>query len=116
MTELEFTLRKIEIQKQWLWMLTNLSDEELQLPSQRNDKARSNGWSTWYSKEIIANRTKTTTMRKTKSKITAPQPIKEFAKDIAEFAKKANKEELALIESELKEMIAMIQDYKDKNK
>jgi len=54
-------------------------------------------------------------MRKTKSKITAPQPIKEFAKDIAEFAKKANKEELALIESELKEMIAMIQDYKDKN-
>ncbi len=32
MTELEITLRKIEIQKQWLWMLTNLSDEELQLP------------------------------------------------------------------------------------
>jgi len=40
MTELEFTLRKIEIQKQWLWMLTNLSDEELQLPKgMTKDKA-----------------------------------------------------------------------------
>ena len=32
MTELELILRKVEIQKQWLWMLTNLPDEELQLP------------------------------------------------------------------------------------
>ena len=54
-------------------------------------------------------------MRNTKSKISSPQPIKEFAKDVLEFAKKANKEELALIETELKEMIAMIEDYKDNN-
>ena len=55
-------------------------------------------------------------MRNTKSKISAPQPIKEFANDVKEFAKKATKEELAIIEAELKEMIAMIEDYKEKDK
>ncbi len=52
-------------------------------------------------------------MRNTKSKMSAPQPIKEFAKDVLEFAQKASKEELALIESELKEMIAIIENYKE---
>jgi len=32
MTKLEIILRRIEIQKQWLWLLMNLSEEELQLP------------------------------------------------------------------------------------
>jgi len=32
MKELEIILRKIALEKQWLWMLINLSDEELQLP------------------------------------------------------------------------------------
>ena len=32
MTELEILKRKVEIQKQWLWMLTNMSDEDLGLP------------------------------------------------------------------------------------
>ena len=54
-------------------------------------------------------------MRNTKSKISSPQPIKEFAKDVKEFVQKASKEELAVIESELKEMIAMIEGYKEKD-
>lgn len=32
MKELEILKRKIAYQKQWLWMLMNLSDDELQLP------------------------------------------------------------------------------------
>jgi len=32
MTELEVLKKKVEIQKQWLWMLMNMSDEELALP------------------------------------------------------------------------------------
>lgn len=55
-------------------------------------------------------------MRNTKSKISPPQAIKDFAKDVIDFAQKANKEELAIIESELKEMVAMIQGYKEGNK
>jgi len=29
MNELEIVLRKIALEKQWLWMLINLSDDEL---------------------------------------------------------------------------------------
>jgi len=32
MNRLEIILRRIEIQKNWLWLLMNLSDDELQLP------------------------------------------------------------------------------------
>lgn len=32
MNKVEILKRKIAYQKQWLWMLVNLSDEELQLP------------------------------------------------------------------------------------
>jgi len=32
MDRIEILKRKIAYQKQWLWMLVNLSDEELQLP------------------------------------------------------------------------------------
>ena len=59
---------------------------------------------------------KSTTMRNTKSKISAPQPIKEFAKDIKEFAEQASQEELALIESELQAMIAMLEEGKKERK
>jgi len=31
MTELEILKRKVELQKQWLWMLSNISDEDLGL-------------------------------------------------------------------------------------
>jgi len=31
MTRLEILLRRIEFQKQWLWLLMNLSDKDLQL-------------------------------------------------------------------------------------
>ena len=55
-------------------------------------------------------------MKNNKSKISPPQPIKEFAKDVLDFAKnEATKEELALIELELKEMIAMIENYQSKH-
>ena len=33
MTELEILKRKVELQKQWLWMLSNMSDEDLALPN-----------------------------------------------------------------------------------
>ena len=32
MTKLEIVKRKIAIEKEWLWMLTNLSDADLLLP------------------------------------------------------------------------------------
>lgn len=32
MNEIEILRRRLIFQKQWLWMLVNLSDEELQLP------------------------------------------------------------------------------------
>jgi len=32
MTELEILKRKVELQKQWLWMLMNIPDDELGLP------------------------------------------------------------------------------------
>ena len=38
MTRLEILLRRIEIQKQWLWLLMNLSDEELQLSASQTKR------------------------------------------------------------------------------
>lgn len=32
MDELEIVKRRIALEKQWLWMLINLTDEDLQLP------------------------------------------------------------------------------------
>ena len=42
MNNFELIKRKIEIQKQWLWMLVNLSDEELQLPKGQSRKLAKN--------------------------------------------------------------------------
>ncbi len=38
MTKLEIVKRKIAIEKEWLWMLTNLPDEDLLLPKNMNKR------------------------------------------------------------------------------
>ena len=40
--KLEILKRKIALQKQWLWMLTNMSDEELQLPKRQSREVAQN--------------------------------------------------------------------------
>ena len=50
-------------------------------------------------------------MKNTESKISAPQTIEDFTKDVLQYAKeKANKEELDFIKSQIKEMIKGLEE------
>ena len=50
-------------------------------------------------------------MKNTKSKVSAPQSIEDFSKDVLQYAKEeANKEELDFIKSEIKEMIKGLEE------
>ena len=42
MNSFEILKRKIELQKQWLWMLVNLSDEALKLPKRQTRETAQN--------------------------------------------------------------------------
>jgi len=51
-----------------------------------------------------------------KSKITAPQSIEDFTKDVTEYIQtKATQEDLTYLEGELEEMIKDLEEWKAKN-
>ena len=54
-------------------------------------------------------------MKNTKTKVTAPQSIEDFTKDVTDYVKtKANQEDLAYLENEIEGMIEMLEEWKDK--
>ena len=55
-------------------------------------------------------------MKNTKTKVTAPQSIQDFTKDVTDYVEtKASKEDLAYLETEIEGMIEMLEKWKDKN-